>query len=197
MQSTPDDRELMAHGLTVIGNEAQRLTGLVEELLDFSRMESGRIKLRCEPLDMASVIEEAVFLFRDRAARADIALEYCETGSLPPLCGDAARIKQVFVNLLDNAVKYSRAGDRVRVEAAAMPQGVQVVVSDTGIGIDAESLPKVRQRFYQADPNHPGSGLGLALADEIVSMHGGRMDIESEIGVGTTVTVLLPTEREE
>lgn len=197
MQSTPEDRELMAQGLTVIGNEAQRLTGLVEELLDFSRMESGRIKLRCEPLDVASVIEEAVFLFRDRAARANIHLEYCETGALPPLCGDAARIKQVFVNLLDNAVKYSRAGDRVRVEAAAMPQGVQVVVSDTGIGIAADSLPKVRQRFYQADPNNPGSGLGLALADEIVSMHGGRMDIESEQDVGTTVTVLLPTEREE
>lgn len=194
MQSTPEDRELMAQGLTVIGNEAQRLTGLVEELLDFSRMESGRIKLRREPLDLASVIEEAVFLFRDRAARADIHLEYCESSTLPSLCGDAARIKQVFVNLLDNAVKYSRAGDRVRVEAVAMPQGVQVVVSDTGIGIDAESLPKVRQRFYQADSNNPGSGLGLALADEIVSMHGGRMDIESELSVGTTVTLWLPTQ---
>ncbi len=197
MQSTPEDRELIAHGLAVIGNEAQRLTGLVEELLDFSRMESGRIKLRCESLDMASVIEEAVFLFRDRAARANIQLEYCETVDLPPLYGDAARIKQVFVNLLDNAVKYSRTGDRIRVEAAAMPQGVQVVVSDTGIGIDADSLPKVRQRFYQADAASAGSGLGLALADEIVTLHGGRLDIDSEPGVGTTVTVWLPTEREE
>lgn len=197
MQSTPEDRELIAHGLTVIGNEAQRLSGLVEELLDFSRMESGRIKLRCEPLDIAAVLEEAVFLFRDRAARANIRLEYCEPTALPSLCGDAARIKQVFVNLLDNAVKYSRAGDRIRVEAAVMPQGVQVVVSDTGIGIAADDLPKVCQRFYQTDANNPGSGLGLALADEIVSMHGGRLDIESESGVGTTVSVLLPTEREE
>ena len=192
MQSTPQDRELMERGLSVIGNEAQRLSGLVEELLDFSRMESGRIKLRCEPLDVTAVVEEAVFLFRDRAARANIRLDYCETGALPPVCGDAARIKQVFVNLLDNAVKYSRAGDRIRVEAVSMPQGVQVVVSDTGIGIDADALPLVRRRFYQADVNNPGSGLGLALVDEIVSMHGGRLDIESERGVGTTVTVTLP-----
>lgn len=195
MQSTPQDRELMERGLTVIGNEAQRLSGLVEELLDFSRMESGRIKLRCEPLDVTAVVEEAVFLFRDRAARANIRLDYCETGTLPSVCGDAARIKQVFVNLLDNAVKYSRAGDRIRVEAVGMPQGIQVVVSDTGIGIDADSLPLVRRRFYQADVNNPGSGLGLALADEIVSMHGGRLDIESERGVGTTVTVTLPISR--
>ena len=106
--------------------------------------------------------------------------------------GDGDRLKQVFVNLLDNAVKYSRSGDRIRVEAAAMAQGVQVVVSDTGVGIAPEQLPHIRQKFYQTDPGNPGSGLGLALVEEIVRLHGGQLEIDSELGVGTTVTVTLP-----
>lgn len=196
MQAAPEDRELTAQGLAIIGKEAQRLSGLVEELLDFSRMESGHIKLRREPLDLLAELEEAVFLYGDRAARAGIRLEYCEGESLPPVMGDGDRLKQVFVNLLDNSVKYSRPGDRIRVEAAAMTDVVQVVVSDTGIGISREDLPRVRQKFYQTDPNNPGSGIGLALVDEIVRLHGGTVDIESEQGVGTTVTVTLPIAEE-
>ena len=192
LQASPDDKELTAQGLAIIGKEAGRLSGLVEELLDFSRMESGRITLRREKVDVTAELEEAVFLFRDRASRAGVRLEYAECEGLPPLYGDAARIKQVFVNLLDNAVKYSRPDDRVRVEAARMTDGVQVVISDTGIGIAPEDLPRVRQKFYQADPTRAGSGIGLALADEIVRLHGGRLDIDSNPGAGTTVTVTLP-----
>ena len=124
-------------------------------------------------------------------------LEYFGGEDLPPVWGDPDRLRQVFVNLLDNAVKYSRAGDRIRVEAAAMPDGVQIVVSDTGIGIAAEELPRVRQKFYQTDPSNPGSGIGLSLVDEIVRLHGGRLDIDSEPGVGTTVTVTLPAAEKE
>lgn len=192
LQTAPEDRALIAQGLAVIGSEAQRLTSLVEELLDFSRMESGHIKLRREPLDLLAELEEAVFLFRDRAARAGVRLEYCECAEPLPVRGDGDRLKQVFVNLLDNAVKYSRSGDRIRVEAAAMAQGVQVVVSDTGVGIAPEQLPHIRQKFYQTDPGNPGSGLGLALVEEIVRLHGGQLEIDSELGVGTTVTVTLP-----
>ncbi len=197
LQAAPDDRETTARGLAVIGREAGRLSGLVEELLDFSRMESGHIVLRRETLDVLAELEEAVFLFRDRAARSGLRLEYYGGESLPPVSGDPDRLRQVFVNLLDNAVKYSRPGDRIRVETAAMPEGVQIVISDTGIGIAPEELPRVRQKFYQTDPSNPGSGIGLALVDEIVRLHGGRMDMESEPGVGTTVTILLPPAAEK
>ncbi|MBQ5840842.1 MAG: HAMP domain-containing histidine kinase [Clostridia bacterium] len=187
-----DDKELARQGLGVIGKEAQRLSGIVEELLDFSRMESGHMVLRQERLDVLAELEEAVFLFRDRAARAGVELAYCEVDHLPPVAGDGDRLKQVFINLLDNAVKYSRTGDRVRVEAAVLDEEIQVVISDTGIGISAEELPRIRQKFYQADAGVPGAGIGLALAEEIVRLHGGRLEIDSEQGVGTTVTVWLP-----
>ncbi len=192
LQNAPEDRELTVQGLAVIGKEAQRLSGLVEELLDFSRMESGHIRLRHERLDVLAELEEAVFLFRDRAQRAGVQLDYCECPGPLPVTGDSDRLKQVFVNLLDNAVKYSRAGDRVRVEAAAMGDTVQIVISDTGIGIAEEQLPLIRRRFYQTDPGNPGSGLGLALVEEIIRLHQGDMAIESTLGMGTTVTVTLP-----
>ncbi|MBE6777912.1 MAG: HAMP domain-containing histidine kinase [Ruminococcaceae bacterium] len=192
LQASPEDAQLTAQGLAVIGKEADRLYSLVEELLDFSRMESGHIKLRREPLDVLAELEEAVFLYEDRARRAGIRLQYCEGKDLPPIIGDGDRLKQVFVNLLDNAVKYSHEGDRIRVEAVSVSQTVQIVISDTGIGIAEEELPRVRQKFYQVDPGASGSGLGLALVDEIVRLHGGTVDIDSQSGVGTTVTVTLP-----
>ena len=197
LQNEPGDTELTARGLEVIGKEARRLTGIVEELLDFSRMESGHMALRRERVDLGAELEEAVFLLRDKARRGGVILEHIGRSDLPLVQGDAARIKQVFVNLLDNAVKYSRSGDRVRVDAAAMADGVQVVVSDTGVGIPADKLPLITQKFYQAQPGEPGAGIGLALADEILRLHGGRMEIDSEPGVGTTVTVWLPAESED
>lgn len=193
LQAAPEDHELVSQGLAVIGKEATRLSGLVEELLDFSRMESGRITLRLSRLSVLAELEEAVFLFADRAARAGIHLEYCPCEELPAVVGDADRIKQVLVNVLDNAVKYSRAGDRIRVEAAALPTWVQIVISDTGVGIEPDKLSKVTQKFYQTDSANPGSGIGLAMADEIIRLHNGQMEIDSEPNVGTTVTVLLPT----
>jgi len=192
LQNAAEDRELTAQGLSVIGKEARRLTGLVEELLDFSRMEGGHIHLRSERLDLQAELAEAVFLLQDKAARNGVTLHYVEHPDLPTVNGDSARIKQVFVNLLDNAVKYSRTGDRVRVEAAAVSGGVQVVVSDTGVGIPADKLPLVTKKFYQAEPGTTGAGIGLALSEEILRLHGGRMEIDSEPQVGTTVTVWLP-----
>lgn len=197
LQTAPEDRELVSRGLAVIGKEAERLSGLVEELLDFSRMESGHIVLKRQRLDVLAELEEAVFLFRDRTTRAGLSLEYSGGEELLPVMGDPARLRQVFVNLLDNAVKYTPRGGRIRVEAAQLPGRVQVVISDTGVGIAPEELPRVRQKFYQTDPANPGSGIGLALVEEIVRLHGGRMEMDSEPGVGTAVTVLLPVAEQE
>ncbi len=192
LQDATTDHELTSQGLTVIGKEAQRLSGLVEELLDFSRMEAGHIALRPARIDVQAELEEAVFLLQDKASRGNVKLEFVEHTGLPAIRGDASRIKQVFVNLLDNAVKFSRPGDRVRIEAAVVGDRIQVVISDTGVGIPPEKLPLVTRKFYQGEPGETGAGIGLAVAQEILHLHGGSMEIDSELQVGTTVTVWLP-----
>ncbi len=197
LQQPGADAELTQKGLEVIAAEAERLSGIVEELLDFSRMQGGRMKLNFDRVDVLAELQEAVFLFRDRAHRAGVALQYVEAAHLPPITADRDRLKQVFINILDNAVKYSDAGGRVRIEAAVMHEYVQVVISDSGIGIAPEDLPNVKSKFYKADKTRPGSGIGLALADEIVRRHGGWLDIDSTLGVGTTVSVMLPLKRME
>ena len=186
------DPELMEKGLDVIAGEAERLSGIVEELLDFSRMQGGHITMKFERMDVLAELEEAVFLFGDRSKREGIDLQYIEADSLPPVVGDRDRLKQVFINIIDNAIKYSNPGGKVRVEAADMGGHVQIVVSDSGVGISKEDLPNVKNKFYKANRTRPGSGIGLALADEIIRRHKGRLEIDSEEGVGTTVTITLP-----
>lgn len=186
------DAEMTAKGLEVISDEAERLSGIVEELLDFSRMQSGHISMQFTRMDLLAELEEAVVLFRDRAKREGIGLIYVEAAELPPIVGDRDRLKQVFINIIDNAIKYSNPGGRVRVEAADMGAHVQVVISDSGVGIAKADLPNVKNKFYKANRTRPGSGIGLALADEIVRRHKGKLEIESEEGVGTTVTITLP-----
>ena len=186
------DAEMTAKGLEVISDEAERLSGIVEELLDFSRMQSGHISMQFTRMDLLAELEEAVVLFRDRAKREGIELIYVEAAELPPIVGDRDRLKQVFINIIDNAIKYSNPGGRVWVEAADMGAHVQVVISDSGVGIAKADLPNVKNKFYKANRTRPGSGIGLALADEIVRRHKGKLEIESEEGVGTTVTITLP-----
>lgn len=191
-QAGPEDGEMMSKGLDVIADEAERLSGIVEELLDFSRLQSGRLEMKFNRLDVLAELEEAVFLFRDRARKNGMELEYIETADLSPILGDRDRLKQVFINVLDNAIKYSNPGGRIRVEAADMGGHIQIVVSDTGVGISKEDLPNIKNKFYKANKTRPGSGIGLALADEIISRHKGHLEIESEEGVGTTVIITLP-----
>ena len=191
-QVGPDDTEMMEKGLDVIAGEAERLSGIVEELLDFSRMQSGHLMMKFGRTDVVAELEEAVFLFRDRAEKSGIAMQYVEAPDIQPVLGDRDRLKQVFINVLDNAIKYSNTGGKIRVEAADMGGHVQIVVSDTGVGISKEDLPNIKNKFYKANKTRPGSGIGLALADEIIRRHKGRLDIESEEGVGTTVIITLP-----
>lgn len=191
-QGGATDVELTEKGLDVIVDEAERLSGIVEELLDFSRMQGDHLVLKFGRIDVLAELSEAVMLFRDRAKREGINLLYIEPESLPPIFGDNDRLRQVFINVIDNAIKYSNPGGRIRIETADMGGHIQIVVSDTGVGISKEDLPNVKKKFYKANPTRPGSGIGLALADEIIHRHKGRMEIDSEEGVGTTVTITLP-----
>ena len=192
-QGALTDTALTAQGLDVISNEAERLSGIVEELLDFSRMQSGHMVMKFDRMDLSAELEEVAFLFRDRAVREQVELHYIPLEQpLPPVLGDRDRLRQVFINVLDNAIKYSSDNGLIRMEAADMGSHVQVVISDNGIGIAKEDLANVKTKFFRANKTRPGSGIGLALADEIVRRHNGRLDIDSELGVGTTVTITLP-----
>ena len=187
-----DDPELMKVGISIITSETERLTGIVEELLDFSRMQNGKLTLQLQRVDVGAELQEVVLLMRERAAEEGVTIRYVETEGLPFIVADPDRLKQVFINVLDNAIKYSGRGGSVRVEAADMGQKVQIVMSDSGVGISREDLAKVKTKFFRANHTRPGSGIGLALADEIVRRHHGRLDIDSELGRGTTVTLTLP-----
>ena len=180
-------------GMTVIIRESERLSGLVEELLDFSRLQSGRMRLSAARLDILAELDEAVYLFTDRARTEHKDLTYEENTSLSPVYGDRDRLRQVFVNIIDNALKYTESGGSITVSSREEDGFVRVTVSDTGCGIPPEHLPNVKKKFYKANQLVRGSGIGLAVVDEIAAMHGGSLQIESQVGVGTVVTVSLPT----
>lgn len=154
-QGGAGDQELMEKGLDVISSEAERLSGIVEELLDFSRMQGGHMTMKFGKMDVLAELEEAVVLFRDRAKRENLELTYVEVEKLPPIMGDRDRLKQVFINILDNAIKYSNPGGSIRVEAADMGNHVQIVVSDNGVGISKEDLPNIKNKFYKANRTRP------------------------------------------
>ena len=186
------DRETLEKGMRVISGETQRLSEMVEELLDFSRIQDGRFRLNKTKMDILAELGDAVLIYTERAKELGIDIEYYEPEMLPFVYGDPARLRQVFINIIDNAVKYSNSGDRVSIEAYSQGKNVVISVSDTGVGIPAEDLPKVKQKFYKANQTRRGSGIGLAVADEIIEMHGGSLLIESEEHKGTTVLITLP-----
>ena len=180
-------------GISVIIRESERLSGLVEELLDFSRLQSGRLRLMVSKIDILAELDEAVYMFTDRARTEHKQLNYEENTVLSPVYGDVDRLRQVFVNIIDNALKYTGEGGTITVSPKEADGFIQVVIRDTGCGIPAEHLPNVKKKFYKANQLVRGSGIGLAVADEISVLHGGSLTVESREGVGTTVTISLPT----
>lgn len=194
LQVGDTDPTLLSKGMQVIIDESGRLTGIVEELLDFSRMQSGKLSMRLEKIDVLAELDDAVFVFRERALREGIELIYNVPHLPAPMNGDANRIKQVFVNILDNAFKYTEQGGKVIVVANIINTTLEIMVGDTGCGIPEEDLPHVTEKFYRSCVSARGSGIGLAVVDEIIKLHHGTLKINSVVGEGTTVSVLLPIE---
>ena len=189
------DAALTQRGLDVITGEVTRLSGLVEELLDFSRLQSGRMNLNLEKIDVFAELDDAVFTFTERAAREGIELRYNAEHVPAAMKADSNKIQQVFCNILDNAIKYTPQGGSITVRAEIV-QGSRafISVSDTGRGIAPELLGKVKEKFFKADNAERGAGIGLAIADEIVKLHGGTLSIDSILGEGTTVTIEIPVD---
>ncbi len=188
----PDDPETVQKAMRVITGETQRLSEMVEELLDFSRIQDGRLILQKQNCDILAELGEAVLIYGERAKKLGIELEYNEPEMLSPVFGDPSRLRQVFINIIDNAVKYSNEGGTITVNAKQERNEIVVSVSDTGVGISAEDLPKIKTKFYKANQTRRGSGIGLAVANEIIEMHNGSLIINSEQGRGTTVKIVLP-----
>lgn len=183
----------LREGLRVILNESERLYSLVEDLLDFSRMESGRMTLRLKKIDILAELDEAVYVLRDRAAREGIDIFYSTPDYPAPMNGDPDRIKQVFVNVIENAIKYTPSGGKISIVAVLTTKELKITVADTGCGISEEDLPHIKKKFYKANVSVKGSGIGLAVCDEIIARHKGTIDIKSTLGEGTQVIITLPT----
>ena len=192
MQGGGMDDETFDKGMSVIIRESERLSGIVEELLDFSRMQSGRMTLTMDKIDILAELGEAVYMFSERAKSEHKYLLYEEPRMLSPVLGDINRLRQVFVNILDNALKYTDEGGTISVVASEENGYIRVAISDNGCGIPPEHLPNVKKKFYKANQTVRGSGIGLALADEIMRLHSGSLEIESHENVGTVVTIRIP-----
>ena len=190
------NKSMRQKGLKVIVNETERLSSIVEDLLDFSKIQSGRFSIKKEKMDILAELEEAILTFSERAKREGINIEYNEPQIFSPIIGDRNRIRQVFVNILDNAIKYSEPGSTVRVTAGEEYGMIYIAFEDEGCGISPEDLPKIKKKFFKANHTRRGSGIGLAVVDEIVAMLGGNFEIKSQLGVGTTVTVSFPVMQE-
>ena len=189
------DPETRRKGMQVIMGETERLSQMVEELLDFSRIQGGRMVLTRENVDLAAELSDVVLMYTERARRENKTLLYEEPEGVIIVYADRNRLRQVFINILDNAIKYSDGGDTVAVTLTTISGSAVISVADTGIGIAPEELPRVKDRFYKGKSSRRGSGIGLAVADEIINMHGGSLKLTSRKGEGTTVTITLPLAR--
>jgi len=180
-------------GMEIIVSEARRLTNMVEELLEFSRMQDGRFTLSVEKLDLKSELEDAVYTYQEFFRKEGITLNYLECrDEMLLISGDPERLRQVFCNLLDNAAKHGGAGKRIDVSLDRDSVDAVIRIRDYGPGIPPEELPQVKMKFYKGSSKARGSGIGLAVCEEIVQRHEGILDVDNAPGGGCLVTVRLP-----
>ena len=202
LQHPPSDPADANQFLTIIDRHSERLSRLTEDLLVLSDLESGARKMTFKPVEAGQLVQGVLEIFWDRAAKKNVALSYSSSPGLPLILGDYDRLQQLFINLVDNAVKHTPSGGSVTITAthahfsAQADAWVELAVSDTGVGIADKDLPRLTERFYRVDKARSrelgGTGLGLAIVKHIVLAHGGELKIESAINHGTTVRVFLP-----
>lgn len=190
--SLDTDPELVGKGLDIVLRESSRLSDLVEDLLDFSRMQSQSFKIDARPILISEILNEAVQMYLELARQHSIDLTYLPPSEESTVMADANRIKQVFINIIDNAIKYTEGAGQVLITQYEEEGCVTVKVSDTGTGIPEAAIDRVKEKFFRYNKTTSGSGIGLAVADEILKQHNGLLFLESTEGVGTCVTVVLP-----
>ncbi len=185
----PDTRR----GMAIIQKEGRRLTEMVLELLDFTRMQDGRMTLDIQSVDLRSEFEDTVFMYSSRLLEEGIALEYLDNDQeIPMIDCDPERMRQVFLNILDNAAKHGGEGKQIEASIENDINAVLIKIRDYGPGIPEDELPLIKRKFYKGSSKARGTGIGLAVCDEIVTMHGGELILENAPGGGTLVTIWLP-----
>ena len=198
LDSPKTPREELTRILRVMERHSDRLELLVEDLLTLAQLESGNPNLQMGPVDLSSFLPEMVRDWEKKLTRKQLNIVVDLPTELPPICADRTRLQEALYNLLDNAVKYSREQGEIRLNARQRDGGIELAVSDDGIGIATEDLPRIFERFYRADKSRGadkvrGTGLGLAIVKHIAQLHGGRVEAESELEKGTTIRVILPS----
>ena len=193
LRSAEDLRKAMG----IIVSEARRLTNMVEELLEFSRIEDGRFTLSVEPLDLKAELEDAVYTYTELFRNEGISLRYTDClEEMIPISGDPERLRQVFCNLLDNAAKHGGAGKRIDVSIRVEGEDAIIRIRDYGPGVPEEELPFIKNKFYKGSSKVRGSGIGLAVCEEIVTRHEGRLDIGNAEEGGFVAEIHLPVEQQ-
>lgn len=180
-------------GMTIIQKEARRLTDMVVELLDFNRIQDGRLTLNMRQTDIREAFEDTVFMYSSRVSQDGLKLEYLDDDNeIPEITCDPERLRQVFLNILDNAARHGADGGRIEASIRYEHPNVVLQIRDFGPGIPEDELPLVKRKFFKGSSKARGTGIGLAVCDEIVAMHGGLLDLKNADGGGTLVTVTLP-----
>ena len=181
-------------GIEIMLKEARRLTKMVEELLEFTRMEDGRFTLNIEMIDIAAELEDAIFTFRELLHQDELEIDYeSDMDEAPLIPGDPNRLKQVFLNLFDNAIKYGREGKRIEISISTVDDNVKIQIRDFGPGVPDDELGNIKMKFYKgSNSKERGSGIGLAVCEEIIKYHGGSIELANAEGGGFIVTIFLP-----
>ena len=184
-------------GVATILKESRRLTKMVEELLDFTRIQDGRFTLNAVEMDAAAELEDSIFAYRELLMQDGLEISYEPyEDELPLINGDPERLRQVFYNLFDNAAKYAAEGKRIVVSTGRAGDSIIIKFRDFGPGIPEDELDKVKMRFYKGSSKKRGSGIGLSVCDEIIKYHGGTLTLANAEGGGTEVTISLPAAEE-
>lgn len=198
MDGAAEDKDILNQFLSIIHKESLRLQELIHDLLELSKLEQQHFQINWQPVDLKQLLEDTVLILKEKAKTKEIEIS-CETDDDTRVMGDTARIRQVMINLISNAVAYTPAKGRIWVYLKNYKNKVTFIVKDTGIGIPEQFIPRIFERFYRVDKarsrNSGGTGLGLAIVKHIVEAHGGIIDVQSKVGEGTTFEIVFQKEK--
>ena len=194
MQDMKDDIEVVEEGLSIVSKETDRLIILVNDLLDFSRLQAHRIELKKEEFSISDLLENIIGQFTVRCQQEHIKMTLLTDNQENWVFADYNRLKQVLINIVDNAMKFTvgRPEAEIRISSQVLDDQIIVIIEDNGSGISPEDLQRVKEKFYKGSSNKSGTGLGLSIASEIMELHGGKMLIDSTMNVGTKVVLVMP-----